>query len=89
MVDGINNSTVLLKQKNHEAVMRLKYNYRNFRGTESREHCTVFDSGRIVDVGPGVKLKFFNGYVWYYAVIYGDTDKVKAWVMKTIEQLKK
>ena len=28
-IDGINNSTVLLKQKNHEAVMKLKYNYQN------------------------------------------------------------
>ena len=88
MVDGINNSTVLLQQKNHDAVQRLKYNYRNLCGVISSLHCTVFDSGKIVDVGPGVELKFFNGYVWYSAVLYGDVDKIKDWIKKTVEQLK-
>ena len=87
-VDGINNGTVFLKQRNHDAVMKLKSSYDHYSWCWTSKHATIFDSGRIVDVGPAVELHFdFDGYD-SSCVLYGDTEKIKAWVAKTIKLLK-
>lgn len=88
-IDGINNSTVLLKQKNHDAIMQLKYKHERFVGTQSCSDCTVFDSGKIVHVGPGVQLNFDNGYHTFSCVLYGDIDKIQKWLNKTLDELSK
>ena len=89
-IDGINNDTVLLKQKNHDAVQKLKYNYQNLCGYRvSSDHCTIFDAGKIVDVGPGLQLDFDNGFSKSSCVLYGDVDKLKEWVNTAVEQLEK
>ena len=87
-VDGLNNSTVKLKQKNHDALMNLKYKHHLLHHMESSDHCTLFDGGRIIDVGPGVMLCFNNDGLMSYAVLYGDVDKIKAWLKMTIKKLK-
>ena len=87
-VDGLNNSTVMLKQKNHDALMALKYKFNTLVRVIWSNHCRLFDSGRIVDVGPGVELQFNNDGIMSYAVLYGDIDKITAWMKVTIEQLK-
>jgi len=87
-IDGINNSTVFLRQKNHDSVQYLKYNFQNFAGTEITFHATVFDSGRIVDVGQAVQMNFDNGFVISHHVLYGDVDKLREWIWATIEKLK-
>lgn len=89
-IDGINNSTVLLKQKNHEAVMKLKYNYQNLcEYYISSEHCTIFDAGKIIDVGSGIQLDFDNGFNKSSCVLYGDVDKLREWVSEAVRQLTK
>lgn len=86
-IDGINNGTVLLKQRNHDAVMKLKYGYKNYAGHISTQHATIFDNGRIVDVGPAVELHFnYDGFDTT-RVLYGDTGKISKWVVKTIRKL--
>lgn len=86
-IDGINNGTVLLRQRNHDAVMKLKYSYKNYAGCVATEHATIFDGGRIVDVGPAIELHFdFDGFDTT-RVLYGDVNKLSNWVVKTIRLL--
>ena len=87
-IDGVNNETELLKQRNHNAVQMLKIKWKRFLGTTSSENCTVFDSGRIINVGPGVELAFDSFAGPTHAVIYGDIDKINGWIRKAIEALK-
>ena len=76
-IDGINNGTVLLKQKNHDAVQKLKYNYQNLCGYRvSSDHCTIFDAGKIVDVGPGLQLDIDNGFSQSCCVLFGAVEKL-------------
>lgn len=89
-VDGANNSTVMLQQRNMDSVGMLKRLYYCFNGMFYSEHSYAFDNGKTVDLGPAVELHFFDKgrmFCESTCVLYGDLDKIPAWVFNAVKLL--